>query len=249
MRHKFGDIRWVWLADRGIDIMSDPLQYSYMQSLWSPVETIQAVFCESKAGTGKTTLAVLAGAYEVEVGTYDRLIYVRNAIPVRDMGFLPGNIRDKEYPYIMPLINALDMVQPGLFDRWSRAGIKKEPPKVEALTSAFTRGLTWKRAFIILDEAQSFDQEELQTIYTRCSDDCKIVTVGSLRQNDNRKQRLYAGKTPFELYMAHFTGTRVSFHRLEKNYRGWFADHADDIQKTVNKFKSHNPPKTSLSEK
>lgn len=237
MRPKFGELRWLWLRDRGIDITSDPLQYSYMQSLWSPVESVQAVFCESKAGTGKTTLAVLAGAYEVEVGTYDRMLYLRNAIPVRNLGFLPGDIRDKELPYMAPFINTLDMVQPGLYENWSKVDNKKFPPKVEATTSAFTRGLTWKRAFIILDEAQSFDLEELQTIYTRCTDDCKIVTVGSLRQNDNRKQRLYGGITPFELYMNHFTGTSVAFHRLERNYRGWFASHADDIQDTIEKLK------------
>jgi PhoH-like ATPase len=206
-----------------------------MQSLWSPVDQIQAVFCEGKAGTGKTTLAVLAGAYEVETGVYDRIIYLRNAIPIRDIGFLPGDVNDKELPYMLPLINTLDMVQPGLFDKWSR-GDKREVPKVEATTTAFTRGLTWKKAFIILDEAQNYDLEELQTVYTRCSDCCKVVTLGSLRQNDNRKVKHIAGKTPFEIYMSHFTGTRVAFHKLEKNYRGWFADHADDVMLTISQL-------------
>lgn len=237
MRHKFGDIRWKWLADRGINVIADPFQFSYMQSLWSPVDVVQAVFCEAKAGTGKTTLAVLAGAYEVEVGTYDRIIYLRNAIPVRDMGFLPGDVIQKERPYMLPLISALDTIQPGLFDKWSRPDPhRREPLKLEAMTSAFTRGLSWRRAFVILDEAQSFDLEELQTIYTRCSDDCKIVTIGSLRQNDNKRQQRYAGKTPFEVYMEHYRGTQVMFHTLETNYRGWFADHADDIQNTVQRL-------------
>jgi PhoH-like ATPase len=236
MQHKYSDIRWKWLEEKGIDVLSDPYQYSYIQSLWSPVDVVQAVFCEAKAGTGKTTLAVLAGAYEVELGTYEKLIYLRNAIPVRDMGFLPGGVKDKEAPYMAPLVNTLDIIQPGTFDKWARAGDKRGP-KIEATTSAFTRGLTWKRSFIIIDEAQNFDLEELQTVYTRCSDDCKVVTLGSLRQNDNRKIKLYAGFTPFELYMRHFAGTRTSFHKLETNYRGWFSNHADDIQSTIQKLR------------
>jgi len=234
MKHKYSDIRWKWLEERGIDILSDTYQYSYLQSLWSPADIVQAVFCESKAGTGKTTLAVLAGAYEVDIGTYSKLIYLRNAIPVRDMGFLPGDVHDKEAPYMAPLINTLETIKPGTYESWTRGD--DDGPKIEAATSAFTRGLTWRRSFVVIDEAQNLDLEELQTIYTRCSDDCKVVTLGSLRQNDNQKQKLIASLTPFEVYMKHFEGTRVTFHTLETNYRGWFSDHADNVQDTVGKL-------------
>jgi predicted ribonuclease YlaK len=206
-----------------------------MQSLWAPIDTVQGVFCEARAGTGKTTLAALAGAYEVERGTYDRIIYVRNALPIRDLGHLPGSLSEKEAPYMAPFIDALDKVQPGLYERWSKP-LLKEPPKALAITSAYVRGLTWDRSFVIIDEAQSFELDELQAVYTRCTETCKVVTVGSLRQNDNRKQRKIAGLTPFEVYMRHFQGTLVAFHKLETDYRGWFSRHADDVSETVEKL-------------
>ena len=216
--------------------MIDPYQYTYMQALWSPVDAVQGVFCEAKAGTGKTTLAVLAGVYEVEKGQYDRIIYIRNTLPLRDMGHLPGSADEKVYPFMQPLIGAMDDIQPGMFVKWSRQDLK-EPPKVELLTTAFIRGLTWKNSFVIIDEAQSFDLVELQTAFTRCDDSCKVVCIGSLRQNDNRKLIRYSGLTPFEVFMEHFRGTRVTYHKLEKNYRGWLASHADDVIETVEKLR------------
>lgn len=224
------EIRWKWLQERGFDL--DPEQRQYMQSLWS--REIQAIFCEAKAGTGKTTLAVLAGAYLVEAGEFDRILYIRNTVALRDMGFLPGNQGEKEAPYMAPFIEALDKVKAGTYEAWSRGGIKGEQPKAVALSTAFTRGITWERSFIIIDEAQNFDLDELQAVYTRATDTCKVVTVGSLRQNDNRKQRKIYGYTPFEVYTIHFSmSDRVALHRLSVNYRGWLSDHADDVQDTV----------------
>lgn len=242
---KYLDIRWKWLEERGFNVLADHHQYAYMQSLWTPVDVIHVVFCEAKAGTGKTTLATLAGAYEVLRGTYGKLVYVRNAVPVRDLGFLPGGLSEKEGPYMRPLIMAMDSVQPGLYEKWHRPDpTKKELPKLEQVTTAFTRGITWRNSFVIIDEAQTFGLTELQTIYTRCADDCKVVTVGSLRQNDNKRLKLYAGLTPFEIYMEHFRGTPGTvYHRLETNYRGWFSDHADDVIRTVEKLeKAGNVP-------
>ncbi|SFH22611.1 PhoH-like protein [Desulfotomaculum arcticum] len=237
-KRKGGDIKYKWLEERGVNVLANESQFNFVQSLWASVEEVQAVFCEARAGTGKTTLAVLCGAYEVEVGHYDKLVYVRNTIPLREMGFLPGTVGDKELPYMTPLIGALEQVQPGLFEKWTRADFtRREPPKVEAISTAFIRGLNWKRAYVILDEAQSFDLEELQTAYTRCDDDCKVVTLGSLRQNDNRKLRRVAGLTPFEIYMEHFKNMpMVAFHSLETNYRGWLSNHADDVIQTVQKL-------------
>jgi predicted ribonuclease YlaK len=229
-------VRWKWLDERGFNVLADRHQYAYLQSLWAPLDLIQAVFCEARAGTGKTTLAVLAGVYEVECERYDRIIYIRNAIPVRDLGHLPGDIGEKEAPYMAPLISAMDKAQPGLFEKWTRPDASKLGPKVVALTSAYTRGVTWERSFVIVDEAQSFDLEELQTVLTRPTDDCKVVVIGSTRQNDNRKQKKYAGLTPFEVYMKHFEGTKSTFHKLETNYRGWFSQHADDVMDTVERL-------------
>ncbi|MCA1021628.1 PhoH family protein [Halobacillus litoralis] len=243
MGNKYGDIRFKWLADKGFNVLADKHQYAYMQSLWSPLDLVQAVFCSSRAGTGKTTLAVLAGVYEVEKGNYDKIIYVRNAVSIRDQGFLPGGLNEKEVPYMTPLIEAMDNAQPSLYYEWSgekevqNGGEEPKHKRVVATTSSFTRGITFKNAFVILDEAQNMDLDELQAIYTRCSDTCKIVSIGCTRQVDNGKMKRYGGLTPFELYIEHFKGQKVTNHKLETNYRGWFSNMADDIDDTVQRLK------------
>jgi predicted ribonuclease YlaK len=238
MANKYGDIRFKWLAEKGYNVLADKHQYAYIQSLWSPTDVVQGVFCDSKAGTGKTTLATLAGAYEIDNGTYDKIIYIRNAVSVRDQGAIPGNPAEKDAPYMQPFIEALDNVQPGLYEKWSQADEETKQKKAYAISSTYTRGITWKNAFIIIDEAQNMDLDELQAIYTRCHTSCKIVTVGSTRQVDNRKLRRYAKLTPFEVFMEHFEGTRVTFHKLETNYRGWFSNHADNIKETIDEITS-----------
>lgn len=240
---KYDDIRWKWLEERGINVLRDPYQLEYMNSLWKKPDQLQAVFCEAKAGTGKTTLAVLAGAYEVLKGElYDRIIYVRNAVPVRDQGFLTGDINQKSAPYMAPIADALELIQPASFEEWTIAredskGNKVSEPKLVPITTSFVRGITWKRSFVIIDESQNMDLEELQAIYTRCDETSKIVSVGSRRQVDNKKVKKIAGLLPFEIYMEHFRGdSRVAYHELVTCYRGWFADKADDVQDTINRL-------------
>ncbi|WP_303984643.1 PhoH family protein [Niallia circulans] len=234
MGNKYGDIRWKWLAEKGFNVLSDKHQYAYMQSLWSPVDIVHGCFCNSPAGTGKTTLAVLAGIYEVEKGTYDKLIYIRNTVAVRDQGFLPGTTEAKESPFMQPLIDAMDYVHPSLFEKWSNG--EEGIPKVYAMSSSYSRGVTFKNAYVVIDESQNFDLHELQTLLTRVDSTCKVVVIGSTLQVDNTKLKRYGGLTPFEVYMKHFEGFNVTYHKLETNYRGAFSLLADQVLDTVNRL-------------
>jgi len=227
------DIRWKWLEERGFNVLADRHQYAYMQALWQPTDVVQASWVDSPAGTGKTTLAVLAGAYEVEKGTYDKIIYIRSAIPIRDQGFLPGDPTEKNAPYMAPLADALEYVKPGTFDRWVLPDAMTKQVRVLPLTTAFARGVTWKNSFVIYDEVQNADMAELQAVLTRVDDSCKFVGVGSVLQIDNPKLKRIAGLTPFEIYMKHYEGKPVTYHKLETNYRGWFSQHADQINETI----------------
>lgn len=235
------DIRWKWLEERGYNVLSDKYQYAYMQALWSSPDIVQSVWCNSPAGTGKTVLATLAGAYEVMKGNYDKIMYFRNAIPIRQQGYIPGNLSEKELPYMMPFIDALDQARPGLYKIWSEQGdYDKKCIKAVATTSSYVRGLTFKNSFIIVDEAQSWDLGELQAVYTRIDNSCKVVTIGSTLQNDNHQQRKFRGLSPFELYMKHYEGNQAAFIKLETNYRGSFSLHADKIQETIDKVMTNS---------
>jgi predicted ribonuclease YlaK len=228
---KFDDIRWKWLEERGIEVYGDPYQLDYMLQLWKDPDMTKAIFCEGKAGTGKTHLAVLAGAYAVEKGEYKKIMYIRNAVPVRNTGFVKGSPEDKAKPYMQPFIDALDHVKPATYEYWTEQGI------AEAFTADFVRGSTWNDSFIIIDEVQNFDMHELRTVLTRVGKGSKVVVTGSRRQVDNKQIKRVAGLLPYEVYREHFRGeSRVSFHELVHVYRDWFADVADDIDDTIERL-------------
>lgn len=231
------DIRWKWLSEKGYNVLSDKHQYAYMQSLWANNNIVQSVFVDAKAGTGKTSLAVAAGIYEVEKETYDKIIYIRNTVAIREQGFLPGSLAEKEYPYYSPLFDALDTLDSEGYARWYETD--SEHQKIIMTSTSFLRGVNFKNAFVIIDEAQNLDLSELQTVLTRIHDSCKVVVIGSTRQVDNiKKMKLYKGMTPFEVYMRHFNGHLSVQHKLETNYRGAFSNHADEIESTVREIMS-----------
>jgi len=235
----YNDIRYKWLIEKGFNVYGDEHQLAYMQSLWAPKEEVQGVFCNSKSGTGKTTLAVLAGAYEVEKGTdYNKIIYIRNTVATRPQGFLPGGLKEKEQPFMKPFIGALDKVQPGLYEVWACVGDEDQQKEVkaEAISTSHERGATYENAFVIIDEAQNLDAHELHTIYTRCADSCKIVTIGCSQQLDDPKIKRIAGNLPFEVFIEHYRTENIKEHILVKNYRGKFAAHADEIQETIKRL-------------
>jgi len=236
----YNDIKYKWLIEKGFNVYGDEHQLAYMQSLWAPKKDVQAVFCNSKSGTGKTTLAVLAGAYEVEKGTdFDKIIYIRNTVATRNQGFLPGGLKEKEAPFMKPFVGALDKVQPGLYEVWACTSEDSQLKeiKAEAISTSYERGTTYENAFVILDEAQSMSMHELHTIYTRCADSCKIVTIGCTEQLDDPKIERVAGMIPFEVFIQHYKGTNTMEHKLYKNYRGNFAAHADEIQETIKRLR------------
>jgi predicted ribonuclease YlaK len=233
------DIRWSWLKEKGFNVVNDQYQLAYMQALWTHHHKIQAVFVDASAGTGKTTLAALAGVYGVDKGDYDRIIYVRSTVAVRDQGFLPGDKNEKGEPYFEPMKQAMDNVAPGLYEKWRGFGTNPNEeikiPKLVCDTTSYTRGVTWDNAFVIIDEAQNLTLNELQTVLTRCTDSSKVVIIGSHLQVDE-KQRLIAGLLPFEVFIEHYRNTRTVKCELVTNYRGWFSQHADRVGDTIKRL-------------
>jgi PhoH-like ATPase len=225
------DIRGKWLSEKGItlDKYKDPHQYDYAQALFN--EKVEAIFCQGRAGTGKTSLASFAGVYQVEKGTYDRLIYIRSSHVVggRELGYLEGSLANKQAPYMKPILEVLETCKIGA-DNWIRFN------KLVMTTPTYERGVNYDNSFIIVDEVQNLEKIELQTILTRIKQGSKVILTGSLAQNDNAKN-VIKGKTPFEWYIEHFAEytPKVQSCTLLKGYRGWFADVADRIDETINK--------------
>lgn len=225
----------------GFKILADEAQYKYVEAILAPNKKVQAVVSDSAAGTGKSALALAAAYYQLSKGKISKIIYVRNTVSVRENGFLPGTIEDKEAAYMKPAYDVIQRIGNKMDNQDLFADLIRNEQLVCTSTS-FLRGVDYDMdAVLIIDEAQNLDLTELQTVLTRPHDNVKVVMVGSSRQNDNTKVRKYgpAKLLPFEVYIKHLTEQNeipVENIHLETNYRGRFANFADQIQDTVKRI-------------
>jgi len=139
------------------------------------------------AGTGKTFVSLYLALSEVLSGysKYKKIIIIRSVVPTRDMGFLPGNSKDKSAVYEAPYNSILSE----LLGRSDAYTLLKSKGIVEFMTSSFVRGITLKDCIVIVDEFQNMVDEELHSVITRVGDNCKILFCGDCRQNDLRKEK------------------------------------------------------------
>jgi len=144
-------------------------------------DTIPLVCITGRAGSGKTFLTLLSGLDAMLSGKYERIVVTRNMEPVgRDIGFLPGDIKEKMEPWMSPL---MDNFRHHFKDKtYFEAMIDKG--QIEIAPLSFIRGRTFNNAFIIVDEAQNASIHELKTIITRIGEGSKIVLMGDTDQID-----------------------------------------------------------------
>ena len=138
------------------------------------------VFAIGPAGTGKTYTAVAMAVRALKNKEVRRIILTRPAVEAgENLGFLPGDLRDKLDPYLQPLYDALrDMIpQQKLLSYW-------EDNTIEIAPLAFMRGRTLDNAFVILDEAQNATSAQLKMFLTRMGRNAKFVITGDLTQID-----------------------------------------------------------------
>lgn len=148
--------------------------------LVSSNSTNDIVFAIGPAGTGKTYTAVALAVRALINKEVRRIILTRPAVEAgENLGFLPGDLRDKLDPYLQPLYDALgDMIpQPKL-------GKLFEEKVIEIAPLAFMRGRTLDHAFVILDEAQNTTSSQLKMFLTRMGKDAKFIITGDITQID-----------------------------------------------------------------
>lgn len=150
------------------------------QRLVEAVKTNDMVFAIGPAGTGKTYTAVALAVRALKNKEIRRIILTRPAVEAgENLGFLPGDLRDKLDPYLQPLYDALrDMIpQQKLLSYW-------EDNTIEIAPLAFMRGRTLDNAFVILDEAQNATASQLKMFLTRMGRNAKFVITGDVTQID-----------------------------------------------------------------
>ncbi len=161
-------------------------------------DDIKLVSLAGKAGTGKTLIALAAGLHKtIDEEIYSRLLISRPIFPLgKDIGYLPGDIKEKLTPWMQPIFDNLELI-------FEQAGTKKDKEKerkdgryrrytelmgegvleIEPLT--YIRGRSIPNQYLIVDEAQNLTPHEIKTIITRAGDNTKVIITGDPYQIDN----------------------------------------------------------------
>lgn len=151
-------------------------QYTFFKQL----KTNDLIFAIGPAGTGKTFLAVLFALQALKKGDVKKIIITRPAVEAGEsLGFLPGDLKEKIDPYLMPIYDSLDLILgKELKDRYIEKGI------IEVMPLAYMRGRTLDEAFVILDEAQNTTDKQMLMFLTRLGFNSKMIVNGDITQID-----------------------------------------------------------------
>lgn len=138
------------------------------------------LFAIGPAGTGKTYTAVALAVAALKAKLVKKIILTRPAVEAgENLGFLPGDLKDKIDPYLRPLYDALDDLFPA-----DKLKYFMENRIIEVAPLAFMRGRTLDNAFIILDEAQNCTSPQIKMFLTRLGPNAKCIITGDMTQID-----------------------------------------------------------------
>lgn len=138
------------------------------------------VFILGPAGTGKTYVTATYAADLYTLKEVDKIVITRPHVAVgKDIGFLPGTLEEKTYPWALPV---LDVLIKHLGKGAVETGIKNS--NIEMAPLAMMRGRSFEDSFIIVDEAQNITTPELKMLLTRVGDGSTIVLNGDVQQSD-----------------------------------------------------------------
>jgi phosphate starvation-inducible PhoH-like protein len=189
-KDKIGDIvnlyksrQPVFINEQGKAIFAKTFnQRTYVKS----IDKYDLTFGVGPAGTGKTYLAVASAVASLKKGKVKKIILTRPVVEAgENLGFLPGDLKEKIDPYLIPLYDAL----------YEMLGVTQtiaylEKGTIEIAPLAYMRGRTLENAFIILDEAQNTTRAQMKMFLTRLGFASKMIITGDPSQTDLAKHHM-----------------------------------------------------------
>jgi len=177
------------------------------------------IFLVGPAGTGKTFVSVALAVRALKNKEVKRIILTRPAVEAgENLGFLPGDLKEKLDPYLQPLYDALRAMIPH-----ERLESHLEKGIIQIAPLAFMRGRTLDNAFVILDEAQNTTHNQMKMFLTRMGKNAKFIITGDPGQIDlprkqvsGLKEALGILKSVKGIDIIHLTDRDVVRHRLVK---------------------------------
>lgn len=179
---EFADLRLLGSATKPAVMPRTSGQLNYLKAL----QKNDVVFGLGPAGTGKTFLAMANALQQLKDRKIDRIIMTRPAVEAGEaLGFLPGDLQEKVFPYLRPLYDALYEMLEG-----EEAQKMIDKNLIEVAPLAYMRGRTLNRAYVILDEGQNATREQMLMFLTRLGEESKCVVTGDPSQIDLRPRKL-----------------------------------------------------------
>ncbi len=185
------------------------------------------LFAIGPAGTGKTYTAVALAVKALRNKEVKRIILTRPAVEAgENLGFLPGDLKEKVDPYLRPLYDALDDMIPA-----EKLKMYLETRIIEVAPLAFMRGRTLDNCFVILDEAQNATDMQLKMFLTRMGPTAKFIVTGDITQIDLPKKQQSGLNNALKLLdhiegidVIYLSGEDVVRHKLVKRILEAYGD-------------------------
>ncbi len=211
----------------------DEEQRAFRDAIWS--DDYDAVFSNSKAGTGKTTIAIATAMLLVEYGKYSGIYYMTQAgVHESKQGLLPGSLEEKSAPLFAPLYQAVTRLgydpQRIIVNDFNMAAQKSGAAIINALTDSYIRGISIGEAdapvVLVCDESQNLTLPAIRTVLSRVNDGSKIVVIGHTGQVDLKYPQDSGFARALERYRQE---SWCKVCNLTKNYRGKISSVADEL--------------------
>ena len=159
--------------------LNDEQKIAKAKILESPITVIKGM-----AGSGKTLVATQVALDMLFTKQVEKVIITRPTVSKEDIGFLPGDIREKMDPWLAPIYHNLHML-------YNKDKIQKllDDGTIEIVPFAFLRGRTFVNSFVIVDEAQNVTHSQMETVIGRLGKGSKMVICGDMAQIDLKDKR------------------------------------------------------------
>ena len=214
----------------------DDEQKAFRDAIWN--EDVRIVFCNAKAGTGKTTIAIGVANLLYQYGLYNGINYIVYPTQEQKQGFMPGDLTAKTEPYMEPLYEALlaigvNPMQAVVGMDSSFNSVKNGQTYIQCMPHTFLRGCNFENKVVISDETQNGYISEIKKVLTRAHDNSKMIIIGHSEQKDLYKHSENSGFTKAIELFASKNDPRVAICNLTHNYRGWISTIADELESEI----------------
>lgn len=249
-----GNVEYALIINNRIDILKEN---DFKSLSVKPVNLKQKLFTkailsnmyellviDAKAGSGKTLMSIASAMRLIDLGFYDKIIYVRNSIESldkgADVGYLAGN-DEKFRIYNMALQDTLEFIaKKNLKKSENRESLESIESKINELKSKYcietlwpgeARGRTLSASIVIMDEWQNSSENTTQLILSRLDESCMAIVIGSNRQIDNLYLNKYNNGLTSLLKQTNYVHPELKMFaiELEKAVRGKFAQFSERI--------------------